>query len=101
MSINRLFSAKHFYLISYDIVEDRPRLRLMKLLKSHGFHVQKSVFECILTPSQFQNLQKKIEKLIDAETDSVRIYRLCQECKDQVKIMGRGDVSEIPLVMVI
>ncbi len=101
MSISLLFSDKHFYLISYDIVEDRARLRLMKLLKSHGFHVQKSVFECILSRTQYENLQKKITKMIDLQKDSVRIYRLCNECKEKVEIIGCGEVSEIPLVTVV
>jgi CRISPR-associated protein Cas2 len=99
--MNPLFSDKQFFLISYDIVENPRRLRVMKLLKSHGFHVQKSVFECILTPRQIVKLRKRLQRLIDAETDSVRIYSLCNPCRERVEVLGRGEVSEVPDVMVI
>ncbi len=101
MTISLFFSTKQFYLVSYDIVNNRKRLRVMKLLKSHGFHVQKSVFECILTDPQVANLRKRLEKLIDPDTDSVRIYRLCGECRGQIEVIGNGQVSEIPLVTVV
>ena len=35
-----------FCLVCFDIVEDRSRTRVVKVLKSHGQRVQKSVFEC-------------------------------------------------------
>lgn len=37
-----------FYLISYDIPDDRRRVRVAKTLKDYGDRVQYSVFECIL-----------------------------------------------------
>jgi CRISPR-associated protein Cas2 len=37
-----------FYLVSYDIPDDRRRTRLAKLLKDYGGRVQYSVFECLL-----------------------------------------------------
>lgn len=101
MTISLFFSTKQFYLVSYDIVHDRKRQRVMKLLKSHGFHVQKSVFECILTDGQYANLQKRLQRMIDPQTDSVRIYRLCGECRGQVTVLGVGEVSEIPMVTVV
>ncbi|MCK6619818.1 MAG: CRISPR-associated endonuclease Cas2 [Calditrichaceae bacterium] len=101
MTTGLLFSAKQFCLVSYDVVEDRARLRIMKLLKAHGFRVQKSVFECILSEAQIANLGKRLAKLIDEETDSVRIYRLCGECRGRVEVLGSGEVSEIPLVTVV
>jgi len=87
--------------ISYDIVEDRRRNRVMKILKGCGFHVQKSVFECILSEAAFKRLRKRLEREIDLKTDSIRIYRLCGECRKQVEILGRGEVSKLVAVKVI
>ena len=37
-----------FYLVCYDIVSDRRRNKVSKLLEAYGLRVQKSVFECVL-----------------------------------------------------
>ena len=38
--------------------------------------VQKSVFEGILTGGKLKQLKAEIEKLVDCEEDSIRIYKL-------------------------
>lgn len=35
-----------FYLVCFDVVEDRARARVVKALKDYGVRGQKSVFEC-------------------------------------------------------
>jgi CRISPR-associated protein Cas2 len=37
-----------FYLVSYDIPDDKKRTRMAKTLRDFGERVQLSVFECIL-----------------------------------------------------
>lgn len=62
--------------ISYDIVHNRRRRQLAKLLERYGERVKKSVFEMILEEKELPALVRKIERLIKKEEDSVRIYRL-------------------------
>lgn len=62
--------------ISYDIVHNRRRRQLAKLLARYGERVQKSVFEMFLEEKDLPVLMKRIERLIKKEEDSVRIYRL-------------------------
>lgn len=47
---------ERLYLICYDIVADSRRNRVAKLLLRYGLRVQKSVFECVLTPKQQEQL---------------------------------------------
>ncbi|MEW6140284.1 MAG: CRISPR-associated endonuclease Cas2, partial [Thermodesulfobacteriota bacterium] len=35
-----------FVVVCYDVVDDRTRTRLAKLMQNYGNRVQKSVFEC-------------------------------------------------------
>ena len=49
-----------FYLICYDVVNDR-RNRVSRLLEGYGLRVQKSVFECVLTPDQYGLLQRRFQ----------------------------------------
>lgn len=69
------FTSKRLVLIIYDVVETKRRNQLIKLLESYGYRVQKSAFEALLTQRQYDEITKKIMKIID-ECDNVRMYRL-------------------------
>ena len=83
-----------FYLVSYDIPDDRRRTRIAKILKDFGNRVQKSVFECLLEKREFNRLVERLEKSIDEKEDSVRIYELCSECQEKVAVIGQGTVTK-------
>lgn len=80
-----------FYLICFDIVDDRDRNRVGKLLGNHGGRVQKSVFECSdLSEEQMLKLKSTIEDQIDSRNDSVRYYPMCRSCLSKVEFSGIG-----------
>ena len=72
-----------FYVISYDIRDDRRRKRAHKTLKGFGENVQESVFEAIVDGQQFQQMQQKVQHLIQ-EHDKVRYYYLCEKCQQKI-----------------
>jgi len=81
-----------FYLVCFDIVDDRTRNRVVKCLKSYGVRVQKSVFECpSLTEEKFLKMRYSLEDLIDANEDTVRYYPLCRSCIKNVEFSGIGE----------
>ena len=82
-----------FYLVSYDIPDDRRRTRLAKTLKDYGGRVQYSVFECLLNQELFDKMIERIETIIMEAEDSVRIYGLCANCERVIKVIGTGEVS--------
>jgi CRISPR-associated protein Cas2 len=90
-----------FIVVSYDIVDNRRRLRVAKVLVNYGHRVQKSVFECQVDDFHYLQLRKKIDKLIDMEQDSVRYYFLCARCQGNVEVSGWGVVREDEEVMVV
>ena len=90
-----------FVVVSYDIADDRRRIRMAKVLKAFGDRVQRSVFECNLDESELQKLLRRLKPLISEHEDSVRIYRLCAGCKSHVQIIGSGTVSEDPDLVVV
>ncbi len=81
-----------FYLVCFDITDDRIRYRVVKVLKSYGYRVQKSVFECSgLTEEQFLKMRTSIETLIDHLDDSVRYYYLNRSCLEKFEFDGFGE----------
>lgn len=74
---------KLYILVIYDIVDNKRRNQFAKRMNGYGFRVQKSAFEAMILPSQYRKIIAEIPGLIDAATDSVRVY----------KIHGYGKVS--------
>ena len=71
---------KHFYVVTYDISDDKRRSKVVKLMESIGTRMNYSVFECMLTDIQYQNMYKKLAKIVVRREDWVNIYPLCTEC---------------------
>jgi len=82
------------YVITFDISGDRIRSKVVKILSEYSYRVQKSVFEAIISKESLDEMEKKIEKIIDKKSDSVRIYPLCAKCESGVKITGVGTTVE-------
>ena len=89
------------YLIYYDVSDDNRRRHIMEALKDFGRRVQYSVFECNLDEAGMEELLGRVDFEIDPATDSCRLYRLCEGCAKEVRILGRGDrYSEANFVIV-
>ena len=83
-----------YVLVSYDIVENNTRTRVMKHLKNYGTRIQLSVFECDLDDALYKKMKQGVETLIDRKKDKVRYYRLCKGCINRVVISGWGEIKE-------
>lgn len=81
------------YLVSYDIVDDKKRTRLHKMLKNFGARNQYSVFECDLDGKKYVELEYKIRKIKIEQGDSIMVYPICSSCES--KIIRKG--SFVPL----
>jgi CRISPR-associated protein Cas2 len=90
-----------FYLVCFDIVDNRDRRKVVKINRGYGYRVQKSVFECPgLTERQFLNLRNSLEEIIDNISDTVRLYRLCNGCIQTVEVVGIGEQPKTAAVVV-
>lgn len=71
---------KHFYVVTYDIGDDKRRAKVVNLLESIGTRMNFSVFECMLTDIQYRNMCRQLERIVIRREDWVNIYPLCTEC---------------------
>ena len=91
-----------FVVVSYDIGNDRRRLKTANLLMDYGGErVQRSVFECYITARNLKRLQQRLEDLIDEENDSVRFYVLCKSCRRRAVCMGAAKPTDEPGLRII
>ena len=80
---------KYRVLIIYDITEDKPRIKLSKLLSSYGVRVQKSAFEASLNKKQYKKLIFELDRYVGRE-DSIRVYKLYEDSE----VITYGKVDE-------
>jgi len=90
-----------FYAISYDIREDRRRLKVAKILKDFGDRVQLSVFEARLEAGDLECLKRRLAGQVNPEEDSLRFYPLCAACVPRVEVLGQGLVTQDPDFIII
>jgi CRISPR-associated protein Cas2 len=81
---------RQWYLVSYDVRDDK-RLRLVaKQLKGYGSRIQLSVFRCRLKAKGIERLKWELTKIMAPE-DDLLIIGLCEKCADKV---SRRNVDE-------
>lgn len=95
-----------YILVAYDVttMDKAGKTRLRKVAKTcldYGQRVQNSVFECLVDPGQLVEFRDKLLKIIDTETDSVRIYHLGRNWQRKVEHHGKNDDYDIsePLIL--
>ncbi len=87
-------AGKKFYVISYDVVDDRRRFRASEALKDFGRRVQKSVFEARLDAETLSKLLDRLDGIIDKATDNILVYSLCEPCVGRKRCMGLKIIGE-------
>ncbi len=67
-------------LIIYDIVSNKRRVKLVKILEGFGERVQKSCFEMKISKSHFKEMKNKIREFYRKdEMDNIIIYRISEQ----------------------
>lgn len=95
-------TKKTFYLIVYDISNDKRRTKLHSALLDYGTPVQYSVFECLLDQKEHEKMRKKVERVIKPKVDHVRFYTLCERCLKKTKTTaGKEVLSDFPDALVV
>lgn len=82
--LTKVSNRTYLIIVIYDIVNDKRRLKLSKVLLGYGERVQRSAFECHLTNRQYEGMIRKLLPLLDEEEDLLRVYKLTGNAKIQV-----------------
>ncbi len=96
IQIQKAMTGKSFYIISYDISDQKRWREVYNLLKDFGTWVQLSVFECWLTKEEYSRVKGLLKGLIDPRKDRVRFYNLCKNCREKTTAFGWSEMAEEP-----
>ncbi len=87
--------------VCYDVVKDRRRGKLHRRLKEVLFPVQKSVFEGDVDRKGLAAVEEIVNRTIQHDTDTVRIYVLCGSCAGSERLLGTSTTIPSPSTPVI
>ncbi|MFC3931597.1 CRISPR-associated endonuclease Cas2 [Streptococcus dentapri] len=66
-----------FCLVIYDIISNKRRVKLSRLLEAYGIRVQRSCFEIAVTKSIYKKLIRALQEFYDeTERDQISVYKV-------------------------
>jgi CRISPR-associated protein Cas2 len=80
---------RHWYLVCYDIRDQKRWAKTFKILKGRGEHLQYSIFRVRMNGTQRESLRWELAKVM-AKEDDLMMIRLCEGCAKRV-IDSRGE----------
>jgi len=67
------------FLVAYDIVQSKRRVRVAKLVYGYALGGQKSALEVPVTLSEIKKIANELIDEIDSDTDKVNIIKVADE----------------------
>lgn len=92
---------KHFYVVTYDISDSKRRDKVMKIMEAAGTRMNYSVFECMMTETQYKKLVERLSKIVMAKEDWINIYPLCTECYARIQYLPERGKKKAEKIIVV
>jgi CRISPR-associated protein Cas2 len=74
-----------WWLVCYDVREDKRLRKAARHMEGHGTRVQYSIFRCWLTPREMEKLRWELTELLEPE-DDVMLIPLCARCQEGIRV---------------
>ena len=89
------------FIVAYDIALPRRLRRVARICSDYGQRLQKSVFECDMERTFFDEMWRRLEAELDGKEDRLVAYPLCAGCAAQRVTAGQcAETDATPLAVV-
>lgn len=100
MKLRATGEPRGLWIVAYDIVDDRRRARIARLLERNARRIQKSVFEALASLSELRLLAAEVAERAHTVEDRVDFLPLCPQCAARRRRLGqalppRGDTTVV------
>jgi CRISPR-associated protein Cas2 len=68
--------SRAFFLVCYDVADQKRLHRVHKQVQAFAVGGQKSFYECWLTPAELRFLKKKLREITELAEDRVHFFQL-------------------------
>ena len=93
-------ARKKLIVVAFDISSDKTRRKVVSVLKKYGKRLNKSVFECMVTDSQFLSVTNCLKSICSGK-DSIVIFPLCINCFSKIISMPQSKKNDVMVVKVL
>lgn len=93
--------TQRMWLVCYDIRNAKRLRRVAKTMERYGVRVQKSVFECWLEDQRLAELREAVGKIMDDKEDGLRLYYLCEVCREQSEQLGGTSIATVKQFIIV
>ncbi len=83
-------AEEHFFIITYDIADQRRWRRVFKVMHSYGEWIQLSVFQCRLSPRRRAELETRLHALVKNGEDHVLLIDVGRADRIELAIKSIG-----------
>ncbi len=90
-----------FVVMAYDCSDDKRRLKVAKIMLDYGYRVQYSVFEADIDENLLKEIIDRLQKVINTDEDSIRIYHICRRCLDQTQLFGEAELTNQEICFIV
>jgi CRISPR-associated protein Cas2 len=87
---------RRLWVVTYDIANDRRRVRLANALAGWGERVLESVFECTWRADQLPKVVEQLSALIDPAEDRLWLVPVCAACRAKARVNGQHRCPDDP-----
>ncbi|MCD9186641.1 MAG: CRISPR-associated endonuclease Cas2 [Pyrinomonadaceae bacterium] len=81
---------KNWYVISYDITDQKRWKKVYRRLNGYGRRLQYSIFRCRLTKIEVEKLRWELEKDMSID-DKLLILNICERCENKTVSLNRPE----------
>jgi CRISPR-associated protein Cas2 len=83
-----------FVILTYDVGEKRVG-KVLKICRKYLLHVQKSVFEGKTTEAKLLRLKEELEKVMNSDEDTLKIYKFRSLKYASVEMFGQSESASL------
>lgn len=76
------------WLVAYDIASPKRLRRIAHLCEGYGIRIEKSIFWCHLTATEFAEFWGALEEEMYPEEDVLFACRMCKNCLQDIQTAG-------------
>ncbi len=88
------------WVVVYDVKSHARQRMIRETLKFKGNRVQDCVYELVCSSANLKRLLDELSFILD-ETDTVKVYRLCQDCRENTSLFGDTQLPGPPTAIII
>lgn len=93
-------ASKKMIVVAFDITSSKKRRKVVAQLLKYGKRINKSVFECVVTESQYRSVSGALRMLCE-KGDSIVIIPVCLNCYSKIQTIPQNREEKANVMIIL